>query len=437
METYFWGLAKSIGALMSAVGYYSAWVLGDDIIKCTIVALLLVNQALYTSILCRMSTLEFLWSVIFRGVVFVGLTERKVADESVKFDIEVDNELTMEGWSDKETNKDRSLLSAEGDEGTNDGQSNVQVGPKSDGGSTKASSTSSQGDGGVFTGCDTFASLALPGSRGAKSIDFTGEIYSARLGDQSEAESNSLADTISSLPAIFQDFKNKIETSIMAAMAPMTPAKRSQDDIPTFVRSGTELSSLSRDQSSLQMSAITEDPGLAKLRDFGTSPEILASRKTETAEAASTLIDDDEQESLAIVGDIESSRDLTNFRDPRVTENAPPPEAINTLAKSDLENISILPSLEEGPVPGGNVFEATTEEIHEKEAPPPSSVLKSRKVQRSSIMEIFCAPDEKSIVSEQALKEKATRSRNSSPAGSPPNSKRPSRRPDSWRVLTN
>ena len=415
VESFFWGLAKSVGAIISALLYYSIWIMGNDIAKFCVVSFLLVNQALYSSILCRMNALEFLVTVIFRGVFCVILTDQKSSDETMRVDVEpgnADTELvTNELNDDEEQNNDQSIMaSLEIDDTTTKvGERVIAVGQKSESGSTKASSTSSQYDDTVTPGCSPFSSFALPGSRGPKSIDFSGGVYSAPVGDQS-VESNSLADTFASLPTIFQDIKRTLEMGFMTAMGSSMTPKENQGDIPSFIRSGTEVSSLSRDHSHLQMSAITEDPNLAKMGDFGALPSILDPIDTNPGESQM-----DDQESIAIVGDIESSRDLTNFRDPRVAESTALPQGMDGSSNSDLATVSIHMSPEGGQRPGGNIFQATTEAIDENEAPPPAYASNSKKGQRQSILEmLFPSSGSNSTSADHSVKEKASRSKTSS-----------------------
>ena len=409
MESFFWGLAKSVGAIISALLYYSIWIMGNDVAKFCVVAILVVNQALYSSILCRMSASEFLVTVIFRGIFSVTLMDRKGTDEGMKYDVEADNELATKELNEEATEKDQSIVASfEVEDVTEGGERESVLAPKSDGGSTKASSTSSQNDETVPTGCNPFSVFALPGSRGAKSIDFTGSIYSARVGDQS-VESNSLADTFATFPTIFQEFKRKLELGIMAAMGPATPRKENQVDVPSFIRSGTEVSSLSRDQSYLQMSAMTDDPTLVKVMgNIGGSPSILDPSANSQDERRN-----DDQESIAIVGDIESSRDLTNFRDPRVIDSAAPSHEIDPSSNSDVDTVSIHILPEGRPHPGGNVFQATTDAIDENEAPPPDYALNGKKGQRQSILDMLFPSGSNSTSAEHSLKEKASLSKSS------------------------
>jgi len=413
VESFFWGLAKSVGAIISALLYYSIWIMGNDIAKFCVVSILLVNQALYSSILCRMNALEFLLTVIFRGVFCVILTDQKSSDESLRVDVETgnaDTEVVTNELNDEATSNYKSIVaSLEIDDATKVGEEAIVLGQKSESGSTKASSNSSENDDTVTPGCSPFSSFALPGSRGPKSIDFSGGIYSARAGDQS-VESNSLADTFPSLPTIFQDIKRKLEMGFMAAMGPSMTSKENHGGIPSFIRSGTEVSSLSRDQSYLQMSAMTEDANLAKMGDFGAPPSILDPSDTNPGESH---IDD--QESIAIVGDIESSRDLTNFRDPRVAESTAFPDAMDRSSNSDLATVSIHMSPEGGQRPGGNVFQATTEAIDENEAPPPAYASTSNKGQRQSILEmLFPSSASNSTSADHSVKEKASLSKTAS-----------------------
>lgn len=86
--------SKSIGALMSIVGYYLLWVLGGNYSKVVVAAALLLNQHLYNALLFRKSFGGFLQSLLFGSIFTITILYEqrkdriKAEDETATSDIE-------------------------------------------------------------------------------------------------------------------------------------------------------------------------------------------------------------------------------------------------------------------------------------------------------------------------------------------------------------
>lgn len=425
VDSFLWGLAKSIGAVMSALAYYAVWMLGNDVAKYCVVGMLLLNQALYTAILCKMDAVEFLTTLILRGAVSMTFVPPKKEADDFQYDVEVGCEPGIEDeWSDEGTQKSRSFLSVNTGDAQQDTTS-TEKGSGSDSGSTRASSTASSHDGeAIVAGCDTFAPLDMSRGEGPKAVDFSGNIYSARLADQqsTEDESKSLAETISSLPSMFQGFKKKLEAGLMGS----TPStKENEPDVPSFVRSGTALSALSKDDVSLQNSTITDAPSVEKRGFFGAILQAPAQNESQQKDTTNSKTSDasEQEESLTIVGDVESSRGLFAYEDPKVTKSGdlPRPMSASTENKSEMDTVSIYQPSEGGLRRGEHIFQATTKNTDEKEAPPPEYASKMKNITRQEILDMVTVPEESSLGSKPYPKETAIRSR------APATPKRPSR----------
>jgi hypothetical protein len=85
--------SKSIGGLMSIVGYYLIWVLGGSYAKVGVAAALVANQHLYNAILFRKSFGGFLQSLLFGSIFAITIVHKprkaiKSEDETATSDIE-------------------------------------------------------------------------------------------------------------------------------------------------------------------------------------------------------------------------------------------------------------------------------------------------------------------------------------------------------------
>jgi hypothetical protein len=85
--------SKSIGALMSIVGYYLLWVFGGSYAKIGVAAALVANQHLYNAILFRKSFGGFLQSLLFGSIFAITIVHKprkaiKAEDETATSDIE-------------------------------------------------------------------------------------------------------------------------------------------------------------------------------------------------------------------------------------------------------------------------------------------------------------------------------------------------------------
>ncbi len=352
-ELFFQGVAKSIGAVTAAVAYYTIWMLGGQSLKIGTIVALLVNQALYTSILFRMGLVEFLCLQLFRGVVSVSFRDlndslpgkiatatddRKCTDEipeeelntsiesdlsteaasvderskqyskaviarhigrgvsstvnardasrnfSKSVDTDIGNELVFRDFDSKRNdlmkvhlspsvdgssmnghgrrNRKKRLLSSDGGKGNivvqlsqeiiEDRNANFEIVPTSDRWIVKQK-------------------LALPGSRGPKTIDFTGEVHSAHIEADDDDDDDDDDETVkvnsgtvemeqSSLPVIIQNITQKINMGFLAGMRNSGSSPKSWETTNGLVRSSTLSIDLSGGPNSLESKTSSEKP---------------------------------------------------------------------------------------------------------------------------------------------------------------------------------
>eukprot|EP00934_Nitzschia_sp_Nitz4_P009318 Nitzschia sp. Nitz4//scaffold120_size68122//34348//36693//NITZ4_006046-RA/size68122-augustus-gene-0.57-mRNA-1//1//CDS//3329534284//9308//frame0 len=79
-----------VSALFSAIGYYAAWCLGDNLIKTCLVGSLLVNQALYASLLGRVGVWGFLQLLLLQGSFLITWADNDEENSDKAFKTEDD-----------------------------------------------------------------------------------------------------------------------------------------------------------------------------------------------------------------------------------------------------------------------------------------------------------------------------------------------------------
>jgi hypothetical protein len=321
------GVAKSVGAVLAAVAYYTIWMVGGPIAKFGAVVALLINQGLYTSILFRMGFVEFIFMQLFRGVISVAIKHHDKGDLKVDVQVTEDERNTTKASDfpmedDSKDEKSGVMRELSADHQTGNGQSfsggtgdlkqlpsfrnfdteqnksnhsvKIQVeslGVGSDMFGRSRSATSTEGntieveandkdlsqevieDGTsnfeiIPKGCDSYIvtpTVAIPGSRGPKVIDFTGEVYSACLtAKQAEDESRSGTSSAEGEPAfsfIFQGIKQRLNSGLFSGGPSGSLPKW---EIPEgFVRSSTESTALSGGISSIESKLFPREPNPA------------------------------------------------------------------------------------------------------------------------------------------------------------------------------
>lgn len=270
------GVAESTGALVAAIGYYVAWVLGGNIVKICAVGALLVNQALYGCILFRMDFSGFLQLLVFRGFFSVSMGGNEPSSTVEKGNIGKQQANT--------TGNERKGGGTRDDDKSPRNKSNNERGEKEDGifglmveenikeGEESVSSAipqqdtrdsrdlpsfhgfendsfdptgSKYNDFRVVPSSDTYFTAfrkAHPGSRGTKTINFAGEIYSPRIEENfSDAETDEGGDepkesnTGSTLLAMYKSLQRKLEEGLFPPQIVENEKPQSEE----FSRKGT------------------------------------------------------------------------------------------------------------------------------------------------------------------------------------------------------
>lgn len=407
---------------MSAIVYYSIWILGGNIAKACTLGALLANQALYTSILCRMGFLEFLGLQLFRGVLSVSSAHRqddslkgssvdseqhgnmgeiKCGEEGVEVlerpaNISAETILTADDESRGDAAGKAGAFTLSGDtdieqanEGSSDSFSNFVVERARSATTNQSSSGSSELYGNdievnlsreiieddsnnleVVPASDSWLlkkQLAPSGSRGPKSIDFLGNVYSARVEEVDEEvdmsenrQYNGATSKIDqSFHSIFQGIKLKVNQSFVAALKSAS-SQCVDDDI--LKKEGTER-------------LATPTTAFSGGYTSGSSMIERSSPKNERVETCT------------IVGNIESSHGPSQFEDPQISNDIYDAEYEEAYDDPPLELLEVL-SIDDDDIPRGVFLPTTTRQgMSDKEAPPPAYAIAMENASRQSILD--------------------------------------------------